>query len=332
MDQLHAPPPDFAPFDRLAAAALPRWGIAPDADVRVLNHSENITYLVTAPDTGTRTVLRLHRPGYHSDAAIHSELAWLEALRNDVGIETAAPVPAIDGSVLQILNSPEIDAPRRAVMFTFLEGHEPSGALDAEMEQLGEITARLHLHARGWRPPDGFTRFAWDYETMLGSRPHWGRWRDGLGVSGSTEALLGRLDATLRRRLAAFGSGADRRGLIHADLRLANLLLDQGRVKVIDFDDCGHSWFLYDYGTALSFIEDRPDVPELTQSWLRGYRLVAPLGAAEEAELPTFLMLRRLLLVAWLGSHNDTDLARALGTPYTEASCRLAEDYLRRFA
>lgn len=325
--------PDFAPFDRLAHAALPRWGLSAIARARVINHSENITYRVDDPATGARSILRLHRHGYHSDAAIRSELAWLHALRRDARMEVPRALPALNGSVVQVLHSPDLVEPRRAVMFDYLDGSEPAGDLGPSFEQLGEITARLHHHARHWPPPSGFTRFAWDFDTMLGGpQPIWGRWQDGLGVNGEVADVLQRLCDTLERRLAAFGSGPDRRGLIHADLRLANLLVDGGKVKVIDFDDCGTGWYLYDFGTALSFIETRADVPELTDAWLRGYRLVAPVSAEEEAELPTFLLLRRLMLVAWLGSHRDTDLARELGVAYTLESCALAETYLRRFA
>ena len=46
-------------------------------------------------------------------------------------------------------------------------------------------------------------------------------------------------------------------------------------VRVIDFDDCGLSWFMYDFATTVSFIEDHPDVPALTQAWVDGYRSVA---------------------------------------------------------
>jgi Ser/Thr protein kinase RdoA (MazF antagonist) len=327
-----APPPDFAPFDRLVRAALPRWGIDAAAHIRMINHSENITYRVDHPQTGWRSILRLHRPGYHTDEAILSELAWQDALRREAGVETAQALAARDDSLLQVLSSAELAEPRRAVMFSFLDGAEPAGDdLLPAMEQLGEVTARLHRHARAWPRPAGFTRHAWDYETMLGARPIWGRWQDGIGIAGEALQQLGRLDRALRRQLQEFGSGPDRYGLIHADLRLANLLVDEGRVKVIDFDDCGGGWYLADYGAALSFIEDRPDVPDLTDAWLRGYRRVAPLGAAEERELPTFLLLRRLLLVAWLGSHADTDLARELGTGYTLGTCHLAETYLQRF-
>jgi Ser/Thr protein kinase RdoA (MazF antagonist) len=48
---------------------------------------------------------------------------------------------------------------------------------------------------------------------------------------------------------------------------MANLLIHQGNIRVIDFDDCGLGWFLYDIGAALSFMEDREDVPELVDAW-----------------------------------------------------------------
>jgi hypothetical protein len=42
-------------------------------------------------------------------------------------------------------------------------------------------------------------------------------------------------------------------------------------------------------------------------------------------------MLRRLLLVAWIGSHSETDLARSMGVDYTEKTAPMCEDYLTRF-
>ena len=57
-----------------------------------------------------------------------------------------------------------------------------------------------------------------------------------------------------------------------ADLRLANLLIDGEAVKVIDFDDCGFGWHMYDAATPVSFYEHEPQVPRLLEAWLKGYR------------------------------------------------------------
>ena len=81
----------------------------------------------------------------------------------------------------------------------------------------------------------------------------------------------------------------------------------------------------------MSFIEHRPDVPELIDAWVGGYREVAPLSAEDEHEIPTLVMFRRLLLVAWIGSHAETDLAKSMGVPYTRDTVPLCEDYLAKF-
>lgn len=144
--------------------------------------------------------------------------------------------------------------------------------------------------------------------------------------------VLGAATQLARRRLADFGAGPDQVGLVHADMRLANLLLDGDRVQVIDLDDCGFGWYLWDLAASLSFVKHHPEVPALIDAWVAGYRTEAPLSAQEERELPTFVLLRRLLLLAWMGTHGHAVEARELGTRFTEDSCELAETYLSRFS
>jgi Ser/Thr protein kinase RdoA (MazF antagonist) len=59
---------------------------------------------------------------------------------------------------------------------------------------------------------------------------------------------------------------------------------------VIDFDDCGLSWFFYDFAAAVSFMEHDPVVAELQASWLDGYRDIAPVSHEDEVMLSIFVM------------------------------------------
>jgi Ser/Thr protein kinase RdoA (MazF antagonist) len=347
-------PPDGDPsrhalLEVIARDALRAHGVGRDATLALLSVSENATFAVDDPATGERSVLRVHRPGYHSRAAIESELAWIGALRAEGVVSTPQVLPTLDGGLVAVGRHPDGER-RHAVRFAWARGQEPAGSrLVDDFRTLGTITARLHDHARRWRRPPWFTRFSWGYEESIGPRGHWGRWRDGIAVGAQEREILARLDDTLRRRLAAFGDGPDRFGLVHADLRLANLVVDvdpaasaessgdgagvgDRHVTLLDFDDCGFGWYLYDLGSSLSFMEDDPRVPELVDAWVEGYRDVGELSAEEVAELETFILLRRLLLVAWIGSHSDTELARSMGPAYTRGSCDLADRYLSRFA
>ena len=50
-------------------------------------------------------------------------------------------------------------------------------------------------------------------------------------------------------------------------------------------------------------------------------------------ETPTLVMLRRLQLIGWVGyQQQHLEFAREIGPRFTVDSCRLAEDYLGRFA
>lgn len=311
---------------RVAELALPRYGFGSRCTLRMINLSENATFLVEEGER--RAILRVHRVGYHARSDIESELAWLAALGEESGVVTSEVVPATDGALVVTVDADDVE--RHAVLFHLVPGIEPDDVAlgTSDFETLGAITARMHEHARGWTPPAGFHRFSWDWDHTLGDEPRWGRWQDGIGVGPAEEAALGAAVEVVRERLAAYGVGSDRFGLVHADLRLANLLVEGDLVTVIDFDDCGLSWFMYDFGTAVSFIEHDPRLPQWQAAWLRGYRSVTELSAEHEAMLATFVMLRRLLLVAWMGSHSHSRECQDLGPGYTAGTVGLARRYV----
>src|SRR5215470_2221762 len=138
---------------RCAQRALPAYGCHPATTVRLLNVSENATYLVEDPGAGP-SVLRVHRLGYHTEQEIASELAWMDALRAEAGVRTPRVLPAADGR--RVVTVPEDSSrDRHCVRFEFLPGTEPGGEPEGQLtgahfEELGEITARMHGHARAW--------------------------------------------------------------------------------------------------------------------------------------------------------------------------------------
>ncbi|HUZ84924.1 MAG TPA: phosphotransferase, partial [Gaiellales bacterium] len=155
---------DQAAIDRLAAAALPGYGLDPDASAELINVSENWTYRVREP-SGRAFALRVHRPDYHTAAEIDSELLWIDALREDGVVDTARAVRAADGSRVCAVGTPELGV-RNVVLFEWLSGDTPNPDehdLLPGFRTLGAVSARMHEHARRWERPASFTRFSWDY-------------------------------------------------------------------------------------------------------------------------------------------------------------------------
>jgi Ser/Thr protein kinase RdoA (MazF antagonist) len=311
------------------ASALGRWNLSPRTTLNFLSHSENTTFLASDPETRRELVLRIHRIDYHTRAEILSELAWISALIADSVVDTPSPVADREGNLLCELHAGGLM--RNVVAFERMSGHEPdqSASLPAWFRKLGELSARLHSHSRRWPRPRTFERKTWDFDAMLGTRPLWGEWRAGMGLQDSAARLLERVADRIAESLHAYGAEGHRFGLVHADLRLANLLVEGDRLGIIDFDDCGFSWFIYDFAAAVSFIEHQPIMSELQHAWVEGYREVAPVSKEDEAMLPVFVMLRRMLLMAWIASHSETDAARTLGISYTHGTVAMGDQFLR---
>lgn len=319
-------------LERLANESLPLWSVPEGAVARLINVSENATYLVEG-DGGYRSVLRVHRPAYHSRRGIEQELAWSQALAADDMVLTPPPIPGVNGELVQSGRVDGLPEPRYMVMFTYAPGRQPDENEDlaGPFERLGAIAARTHLHSQQWRKPEPLERLIWDADAVFGPAANWGDWRDAPNVTPQIRQVLERLEVLVCRRLEAFGKSHERYGLVHADMRLANLLIDGEVTTLIDFDDCGMGWFLYDFATGVSFMEDHPQVPALREAWVKGYRTVRPLSDEEEAEIDTFVMLRRMALLAWIGSHIEAPEPQALAPDFAANTARLAQDYLARF-
>ena len=102
---------------------------------------------------------------------------------------------------------------------------------------------------------------------IIGKDAYWGVGGK-VGLTEEGRAILERTAQQLERQTHAYGADPDRFGLIHCDMRLANLLVEGNRLGVIDFDDCGLSWFPYDFAAAVSFIETEPYLGDLMAAWL----------------------------------------------------------------
>jgi len=331
--------PDLAHDDllallhELANTSLALWSVPTGTTARLINVSENATYLVEGPG-GFKSVLRVHRENYHTQRAIECELLWMDALNRTGTVETPDVILGRDGKAVQKGGLAGCLPERFMVMFMFVEGEQPDESLDlaGPFEGLGAMAANTHLHTIAWQRPEPFERLTWDMDAFYGVHATWGNWRNGPNIDASTKLILERVERTVVDRVTALGKGADNYGLIHADMRLANLLIHNSETRLIDFDDCGFGWFLYDFAASISFIEDDPQIPAMRDAWVCGYRSVRPMSDAEECEIDSFIMLRRMALLAWIGSHIDVPEAQALSPSFACVSAELGEVYLSKMA
>ena len=81
--------------------------------------------------------------------------------------------------------------------------------------------------------------------------------------------------------------------MIHADVLRENVLVFQGDVALIDFDDSGFGFRLYDLGTVLSQNQYEPARDDLRDALMAGY------GTQDVEMVEVFTMARILASVGW---------------------------------
>lgn len=329
-----APRPRTLPWMKYTAEALSHWGLG-NAATRPLSLSENATYLVETPSGNARTpgryVLRLHRPGYREESWIRSELAWIDDLASKGDIKVASPIPTRSGDTLCTFTNPE-GSSQCAVLFEYLEGKEPAETgLATAMERIGRIAAIMHESALSWRRPEWFERIVWDENRIVGTASDFGDWRDTPEVTPELRKLFERAEAKMLKEMAEYGKTPENFGLIHTDLRSSNLLIDEkGTVKVIDFDDCGEGWFLFDIACTFSFEESADNIEDMVLAYLKGYYAAnGTVPVCDLSYLPTMLIARRLMLIAWVEKRKETIWASLIRNRYIAETQQIALDYLQ---
>lgn len=306
------------------------WGVSSSAQIKLLNLSENATFLISDQENARDIILRVQRPGYSDPTEIKSELAWVAALSAEHIIDTAEPIKSINGNYLEILTS-KSGLQRYAVAFSRVYGHEPVADDDLPkwFEKIGEIAAKMHIHSKSWKKPKWFKRKLWDYSGMMGPVAYWGSWDVAKGLTDDDKTIISQTLKNVKEKVEHWGYSSEVFGLVHSDLRTANLIVNDETLYVIDFDDTGFSWYLYDFASSLSFLEDLPEASQLMQSWIKGYEKVKKLSTEAIAMLPVFAILRRILLTAWIASHSEIPFAKEKNITFAKGTVELCKKYLK---
>lgn len=92
-------------FDGVANEALQAYPLDKSAHARLLQLSENATYLVENSNGEPEGILRVGRPGYHTLEEYQSEMAWLRQINDYTPLIVANPLCTTDGSDIQVIHA-----------------------------------------------------------------------------------------------------------------------------------------------------------------------------------------------------------------------------------
>jgi Ser/Thr protein kinase RdoA (MazF antagonist) len=290
----------------LTRAALPQWGLE-GADVESVAYRENMTFKVDAGPKGA-FAFRVHQANYRTDAQIQSELDMMTYLNRE-GILTPVVVPTKSGELFTTLSVEGVPEPRQCDLFEWIDG-KPLRATGEELttplpelmvtyEQVGELAGRVFNAAERWDKPAKFDRPVWDAEGIFGPKAQLGDFRKLSGLTDEQRKLALAVADKLTEMLDAFGQTPDRWGLSHCDFLAENIFICDDGIRLIDFDDAGYSWYLFDISTALFDLLDSDAFAPCMGALVNGHRKVRDLPNEHLAMLPAFFLARVLSYLGW---------------------------------
>ena len=276
---------------KLADVALEEFGFN-GYRLTFLQHLVNTTFRLDC--NKGRYLVRIHRA--KTQAAVESELGWLEALADEITLSVQIPQRSIDGKMIVVGEQAGVPEPYPVTVLSWLEGQIlPQDRRSPDhFYRLGQLVAKLHHHAQHWAPPVELTRPIYDANSVLES--------DSVSSSQLPENVRGHLQ-TLHKQLHEveqhLGKSPERFGLIHSDLSFGNVLFTPDAVSAIDFDDCGFGYYLYDLAVILAGPWERPGFQQRLEALFEGYREICKLSDEHLSLIPTFMAMRAASLGQW---------------------------------
>lgn len=280
-------------------------------------------FLVRSPDRGAFSLHMYRTPippedslrspeylrsqdGRSLEAALRSQLLWMEVLQRETELSVPEPLRTLDGSFTSHVSLGDTRAPRRCVLLRWLPGRSKEGnPRPADFARIGSCIARMDRQAEAFTAPHDFLRPRWDWGYVFGKAAPF--WRRGKTFYSEDEMAVFRAAAERTADdLRALGEGRDVFGVIHNDLLLQNFVFHKKgifsrreTVSVIDFDLCGWGHYLYALARPLKELRLRygDHAAPLQAALLEGYQRERSLPRDHWSYLETFTSMRTVELV-----------------------------------
>ncbi len=215
------------------------------------------------------------------------ELEWMSFL-SDNGMVIAKPMRSLevrDGNV--------------HAYFEYIEGEQVDVTNihhwnEANFRQLGRMIGKMHSLSK-------------EFKLAVNHRPVWTcDTPDVYGIRKNLEPLVIERYDEWMKHLSSYLPTIDTFGFIHNDFHQGNILVREGILTIIDFDECSFNWFAQDLAVLFyhaywqngSFTNDDKEqfVHTFMSQVFAGYQEENKLDAVIVKQIPIFLKLREIFL------------------------------------
>ena len=270
---------------------LANYGIH-TAKVSCINYEFNATFSIET-ESGIKYAMRININSTRTAENMRAEVEWVRHLNRTSGVHTPTPIATANDEYITSGYHSDSAQTLNAVMYSWLDGEEIGDEPTVEqLHEVGRAIARLHQESTDFALSSGnllptFSDFFWGTEDYLFSEKS--------VLSDKDRGLIEQArDVIMRHTDELYQSSPVH--IIHADCHGWNLMWNEGKLSIFDFDDCGFGVEAQDLAVALYYL----DTPEQDAALVQGYKSVRALPEYSEHAMKALLLQRRLLLLNYL--------------------------------
>ena len=272
--------------------AVEQWGADPSS-LQFVNQGINVVYRFTAH--GQTYFLKITHAYLKTQPVLEANWDFLFYLAEN-GAPVSPPVLSADGQ--KVVAIPQGEEPFLATITQAIPGEPlPDTMMPEETFQAwGRALAQLHNAAESFRPTDPSLFLTWGHV-----------WEEIRAlIEPDDQAALLEFEQ-VNRWVQSLPEDSPDFGLTHADFRAGNMLLHNGRITILDFDEPVRHWNAADIARPFLELADHPleDRRQSINWFIQGYRSTRPLDDFWVEKLPWFMRMKTLDIYAWSAANWD---------------------------
>lgn len=259
----------------LAYDVLALYSIEP-SNIQFIRHNENITFKIVDEVNLKNYLLRIHKPSMegllgiqHTLKGINSEVLILQALNHNNLVLAQRPVANNQGDYITKCELDNYNLPCYATILEWIEGD----TLNLKMENINELAfslgknlALFHRSLKGFKSTVDVIRPIYDTDRIDNAISELKYCVEIDLFSMAQYEIIKSVLLVVKCQMEELRLREDSWGIIHADMQLGNVVVNNNNPSLIDLGFCGFGYYAFDLGSAATCFPS-----ELRQTFLNGY-------------------------------------------------------------
>jgi Ser/Thr protein kinase RdoA (MazF antagonist) len=262
-------------YNAIAKEILSKYPIS-KPEIQFIRHNENMTFKVIDSISNKDYLLRIHKPSteglfgiQHTIDGIKSEIKILQELNHKDLLRVQVPIANNLGEYITEYKLNNFNHTCYATVLEWIEGSTltlKEDNIEKIAFALGENLALFHKCLKEFKPSKDFIRPIYDVERIDSAIDELKYCVEVDLFSIEHYDIIIKVLALVKNQINELNLRGNSFGIIHADMQLGNIVINNDNPCIIDLGFCGFGYYVFDLGSAATIFPSN-----LRQTFLHGY-------------------------------------------------------------